>query len=291
MSAKITINSVTLNSTPAGNQTCTVRYRTCGSVGAWTLVTAAQTVTPVGLLSPALNITGLTEGQCYEIEFKNNCGGAVLVKEITAASAEDTITFYNKLDSDTITSIKIDGGANILSSPLAAGDDIDYSAPGIFGNTHLIEVILGLADPAKVYVIVKSAETDSGGNYVNAVNAVQFSAFNDNIPSGHQFFIRNANYHLKAAQYTINEGGLVAACTIGTPAGSIDRTLSAAQDADNANANVEITVLWTPDNAEVPPTVDYVMNEGLTTIPVPAFSVSAVPCTSVTGTISGIAVV
>lgn len=85
MSAKITISSVSLGSTPLVNQTVTVEYRLCDS-GAYTLATATQVVLPDGSFSPILEITGLTEGTCYDVKITNNCGGAGIVKQIETAS-------------------------------------------------------------------------------------------------------------------------------------------------------------------------------------------------------------
>lgn len=85
MSATITISGVNLGGTPTVNQQVTVEYRLCDS-GAYTLATATQVVLPNGSFSPVLNITGLTEGTCYDVKITNNCGGPAIVKQVTTAS-------------------------------------------------------------------------------------------------------------------------------------------------------------------------------------------------------------
>lgn len=288
MSANITINSITWNATPGGNQTCTVRYRACGSMGAWTLVSAAVTVQPSGNIPSPVVITGLDEGVCYEVEFKNNCGGAILVQNITTASGDDNFTFFNKLDIGNITSIRIDGGANILSSPLAPGANFVYTAPNIYGNVHEIKVTVGTL--AKGYHLIDSSEIVGGGTYENIASGVEFTAFNASVPAGKSFFIRTANYHVRSNQYSALSGGITGACTIGTPNGSVSRTAAALSDAIHFGATVDVSLTWTPDNGDIVTILHYFMNPSDTSVPVTPFSVSPNPCTSVIGTVLGVTI-
>lgn len=285
MSAKVTITSVDLNAVPPGNITCTVRYRFCGSVGAWTLVSNAVMVEPDGDLVTPLEITGLQEGTCYEFEFKNNCGGEGVVLEIITAGDQDTLAFTNDMEEGSIIGIFKDGSAtNLLSDPLLPGETFNHIAPNIYGFTHQFNLVVGLTNGAIVYSVIGANKYVLGGTYTTYAG-VSFVAHNGLISAATSFHVRDGYAHLDKTLYTADKGGIGGVCTIGTPtAGNVSRTAAATADAVNAAEDVSVNVVWTPDNGEPPVPFDYLFNAADTTVAVTSQVISpTVGCSDVVG--------
>lgn len=293
MSAKITITSVDLNAVPPGNITCTVRYRFCGSVGAWTLVSNSVTVEPDGDLVTPLEITGLQEGACYEVEFKNNCGGGGVIKEVVTAGDQDTLAFTNDMEAGSILGIFKDGSAtNLLGAPLLPGQTFNHIAPNLYGFTHQFNVLLGLSNGAIVYSVIGANKYVLGGTY-QTYAGVSYTAHNGVIPIATSFHIRDGNAHLIKELYTTDKGGIGGVCTIGTPTvGNVARPAAATADAVNAGEDVEVNVQWTPDNGEPAVAFDYFFNAADTSVPVSSQVISStVGCSDVVGVPQAVVVV
>lgn len=84
MSAKATITNVPLATTPGVNQVFTIIYRKTSDPdvpGSYTTATTAQTVTPAGVCSPPLVVTGLLNGTQYTFRAINNCNTSYTVDQ------------------------------------------------------------------------------------------------------------------------------------------------------------------------------------------------------------------
>lgn len=285
MSAKVTITSVDLNAVPPGNITCTVRLRFCGSTGAWTLVSNAVLVQPDGDLVAPLVITGLQEGACYEFEFRNNCGGGGVIKQVVTAGTQDALAFTNDMSEGSIIGIFKDGGAtNLLSGPILPGETFNHVAPNLYGFNHQFNLVIGLTNGARVYSVIAANKYVLGGTYVTYAG-VSFIAHNGVVPPLSSFHIRDANAHLDKALYTTDKGGISGVCTIGAPsAGNVTRPAAATADAVYAAEDVKVNVEWTPDNGEPPVSFDYIFNAADTSVAVTSQVISAsVGCSDVVG--------
>lgn len=79
MSAQITLTNATFNTAPAINQIVTVMYR-LGSdpdvPASYITVTTTAPITPVGVFSPPVVISGLLNNTSYVVKVINNCNGS-----------------------------------------------------------------------------------------------------------------------------------------------------------------------------------------------------------------------
>lgn len=79
MSAQITLTNATFNTTPAINQIVTVKYRLGSDPdvdGSYTTVTTTAPITPAGVFSPPVVISGLLNNTSYVVKVINNCNGS-----------------------------------------------------------------------------------------------------------------------------------------------------------------------------------------------------------------------
>jgi hypothetical protein len=86
MSAQITLTNATFNTTPATNQIVTVKYRLGSDPdvdASYTTVTTTAPITPAGVFSPPVVISGLLNGTAYVVKVINNCNGSFVNKPFT----------------------------------------------------------------------------------------------------------------------------------------------------------------------------------------------------------------
>lgn len=84
MATKATITNVPLVTTPGINQVFTIIYRKTADPdvpGSYTTATTGQTVTPAGVCSPPLVVTGLDYGTQYTFRAINNCNTSYTVDQ------------------------------------------------------------------------------------------------------------------------------------------------------------------------------------------------------------------
>ena len=83
MSAQITLTNATFNTPPATNQVVTVMYR-LGSdpdiPASYTTVTTTAPITPAGVFTPPVVISGLLNDTAYVVKVINNCNGSFVNK-------------------------------------------------------------------------------------------------------------------------------------------------------------------------------------------------------------------
>lgn len=104
---RITLNTLQLGSTLTGNLSVKVEYRIASSTGEFSLVTNNAIVSPdgnstAGIFSPAVQITGLTNGTEYTVKVTLNCSGASAVINIVAGVSCQSFTLQGGVQGGSI---------------------------------------------------------------------------------------------------------------------------------------------------------------------------------------------
>lgn len=252
--ANITITAVDWSIAPLVNKVVRIEYKVYGS-GVWTEAADDVVVLPNGNLSvPFVIEDGIVDGGSYDVRITPvACGlGFAKIYSVPAVEGATFINFRNlmSVDAYTITQIKIDAGANILSSPLAPGDNFAYDYSGIGAGPHAVKmefVIISEEETIQLkqsqirsLTIIQSGYFTYPGSGVMTVEAVA------NFVNGDLIFIRNADQHRKEDSYVPFEGTVVATCALSSY--NISRSSEATGDATVKGETVEVTVRWHTSN-------------------------------------------
>ncbi len=90
----IQINTVTFSPTVTSPQNVKIEYKVAGALGPYN-IHSASTNANTGTFTPAVLITGLTDGVQYTVRITPLCGGTAFVENFFAGSVTTTTTIAN----------------------------------------------------------------------------------------------------------------------------------------------------------------------------------------------------